>query len=150
MFRWSRPLSGSRSLRCRVVTRKRIEGLLYTALIFLPALGFAGVGVAAQMAAVVTTFVFSPLLLLAIKPRVRCALAEVERRTVSLAASEASPIVEPPTGMTKLIETGVQVSLAHAADRLVWVISAISSRLHGLTHICVLRTRLTTAIATDC
>lgn len=154
MYSWSRPLSGSLTHRRRVVMRARAEkaasvtlmaGALVAALAAaLPlALGIA-VGLLALWAA-------QPVIGCVILARRRCRLSDSVRRAVSLSASEAHRVVEPVTGTADLMQSiTTNVALASAADRLAWAIAAITSRLHGLPHACVLRSRLTSAIAVGC
>lgn len=150
MYSWSRPLSGSRSHRRRVVTRRRLEGLAYIALIFIPLLGYAGVDISAQLAIVMGAFVFLPLLLLAVMPRVRCALSDATHRVVSLCVFDEAQPGRLPQDAAEQLGMEVRVTFVCVADRFAQVVAALSARLHGVVHHCALRARLTSAIGAGC
>ena len=150
MLSWSRPLIGSQSHRRRVVTRRRVEGLGYTALILVPLFGYAGVDIASQVAIVIGAFASLPLLLMAVMPRVRCALSDSTHRIASLFIPEPTQQSELPQAAAEQLGNEIRVTFGCVADRLVQVVAAVSSRLHGLVHHCALRARLTSATAAGC
>lgn len=154
MVSWSRPLEGTRSHRHRLVMRARAERVASVAAIIaaivasmaaaLPlALGLA-IGLA-------SLWLVQPVVGCVILSRRRCRISDVVMRAVSLLASAAHRVVSPVDGTADLMQSAAtNVALASADDRFVCAVSAITTRLHGIPHACVLRARLTAAVAAGC
>ena len=152
MYIWSHPLGGSASDRNRVNARSLAEKIV-TSVAFAVVLSAAAIGplgVALGLAAgVAVLWLIQPALGCVIAPRVRCSLSDIVRRLAGLAGYRARMNSPTPCATDPIVIT-LRVSLARAADRRARVCAVITARLHGLTHICALRARLTTAIAAGC
>lgn len=137
-----------------MVTRGRAERVA-SAVVMIAAIGSSLAG-ALPLAmsftfALAVLWLAQPALGCVLGPRRRCRSGDLVRRVVSLLASAAHRIVTWVARTADLMQSvATSVALASADDRLVGATAATTSRLHGLTHTCVLRARLTTSAATDC
>lgn len=135
--------------RLGVVTRRRLTDMLYALLLSIAVLGDLQVGGAAQVVSVLILTLLLPLALRTSLPAIR--YLTFEWRVLSRAASAMrSTVGNVVQRIAAALAGATYVAFSRATDCLSRVREVIAGRLHGLPHACVLRARLTTAIATGC
>lgn len=148
---WSLYLVLLGRFRLSVVTRRRLTDLIYALLLAVAVLGNMQAGGAAQVAAAAVLALLLPLALSTSMPVVRFRRAATEFWVLARAAiATATQVFDFVAESSAAIAAATFVALARVTIRLARECEAIADRLHGLPHLCVLRARLTTAIATGC